>query len=228
MKIFSVFNILAAALFLVAVGMVAVPDSVGRAVLANEVHVVKLLEDLALAEVRYRVEASADRNEDGDPEYGFLPDITRCASRDLPQTDDRGSFTASGYRVTALLPSPRGRPLPFPDAREVDPELASRSFLLVAVPVEPGRTGYRAFAVRQDLIVVQCDATDPRWRKGTHALPRLARRDEATNQIQRPESWRSPWTPFLLEIQAPRMIESLRAGKLPVPRILLRLMEETD
>jgi len=212
---FTLFDIAFVLLLLTVAAMIAVPGALDRIRIVDEARAVTAVQWIAAAQAHLLASPAGtalDRDGDGRPEYGYLPDLLRSAPTDGPwgpppfETDtDKDILSLPGFYVAILLPGPDGEPLLRSRGERVDPDFAEKIFAAVAWPMEAGRTGYRAYYVNHDLLTYDHVNEDGFLSgPGLPPLPSavLCTRNPRTRTIQPPPVPAAPWRPFLRREQA--------------------------
>jgi type II secretory pathway pseudopilin PulG len=204
---FTFFDVIFTLLLVAVIGMIAVPGALDRLRIADEVRAIEALQWIAAAQEHYRLGAHHDADGDGQGEYGFLADLVRTAPRggdwgDCPFDGETGFDTVRlpGFQLAVFLPGPKGEPLTPVSEATVEPDFAEKTFAAIAWPTEAGATGYRAYYVNHDLLVLEHLNAKRRFSGPTLPklpVPVLASRHKESGSIMSPPSPSSKWTIFL-------------------------------
>lgn len=144
----------------------AVPRIAGDRMVSNERKAVEHLREIALAQLRFRAMSLIDRDDDRQYEFGTLPELAgqdelrdfedRLRRSVLPrhyaELDSAGRLRMDGYLFALYLPDPAGAGRVATKANAdilVDPAMAESSFVVIAWPVERGKTGRRTYFIDQ-------------------------------------------------------------------------------
>lgn len=141
----------------------------------NESKVVMKLKEILAGVENFKNSAHVDQDEDGDGEYGFLPELAGTAPLRTPQgkgdvtlrdrpyvdtsfgkVDEKGTVSYEGYLFRLYLPGAEEAVTSAPEVPAGDPALADNQevyFCLYAWPQNYGVTGKRAFFVNQDRVL---------------------------------------------------------------------------
>lgn len=143
------------------ISAIAIPNLLAARMSANETAAIASLRAIHTAEVTYRAQGVRDTDGDGDGEFGFLVDLLgqrRPGDKRVLNTRRlvtgewkkfNGDYVRNGYYFRVYLPSEDGSPVGENSSKarimQVDGDLAESIAIIVAWPMDAGRTGRRAF-----------------------------------------------------------------------------------
>lgn len=186
---FGFFEMLCLLLFLVLLVSTAAPHAAVKLRVDQELSVVADLDRAALAEHRARFG-------EGGP-GAYLP-LEKLRESDRP--NGRG-----GWEFALLFPDEHGR------AAAISPAPGARAFLVVAWPIRPAATGFRAYAVNQDLVLHE-RTVEGALGEIPEELPRITG-PAGDPAVRLPP----PWRPVLPKLRSDAVAETVRREGLPAP-----------
>ena len=142
------------------VASIAIPNLLNARVKANEAAAIATLRNIEYAQEVFRGRAVHDEDNNGAGEFGFLGDLMSPAGRPaliprMPGSD--GRYLRSGYIFRAFLPGKGGVPIGESKRRGlVYADLAVDHMVVLAWPVERGKTGNRAFLLDAEGNIYTC------------------------------------------------------------------------
>jgi prepilin-type N-terminal cleavage/methylation domain-containing protein len=165
---FTLVEVIVVVAIIATVSSIIIPTLLGSRVSASESTAIATLRTICTAENTYRQQAAADRNSNGEGEYGYLAEMASLvppagAAQVLTPSILPNSFRLVsngfvdrvGYLYRVILPGPNGAPAPEAatggeDAGSpVDPALAEAIWVAYCWPAVRGTTGFRVFVINQ-------------------------------------------------------------------------------
>ncbi len=153
---------------------IAIPNLHQARLSANQSAAISTMRSLHVAQETYRAAVTRDTDRDGEGEYGFINDLLGkgrpgegrvAGARKLLSANFRRegrNYVRQGYYFRVYLPADDGSPIGGHESsrriRQVDGDLAESVMVVVAWPVNSGRSGGASFAMDAAGELYQCES----------------------------------------------------------------------